>query len=369
MSLLAPVSAARADRQPARTLTLSKPALVGGEIRFAGRGRNAPRGTPVALQCEVSGRWRTLGTTRTRGARGVFGASAATGNAAGTVECRARIAGRGARPALSSGIRTVWVPVDPELCHWNKDGSAPDVYEACIRTQCSVSELNYFACGDKVGEFDDPSWTALPAPSVYNTTPACPITVEDPYCDVPLLDAPPPDPGNGEWLRRMQNADGTWSQNATGYVNSAYWPSEKRPDLEIYAIPKAAKDCADRLWHYCYLSGAEAVGYPIGHTPAVGDLAVFSGECQIAAGSDDAAESSACNPPTNMDWYAWYVEQVNPDGTWIGSDAGSCIPACHYGPDNADRAYDSGISLGLFAPAMDADTDFIGLMPAGSPKP
>jgi hypothetical protein len=232
--------------------------------------------------------------------------------------------------------------------------------------------VNYWSCADKAGEFQDPSWTALPSASTFNTTPACPVAAGSPFCSVALLDAPPPDAGNGEWVYRTKNPDGTWNQDRSGYVNSAYWPSEKRPDLEDYAIPAAAKDCASRLWHYCYLSGAEAVGYPIGQTPAVGDLAVYSGECETVvwyANLAQDAPGASCDPSTNMDWFADYVEQVNPDGTWIGSDAGLCIPACQYGADNQDTAYDSGILVTLFAPSTDPYTDFIGLMPAGSQKP
>ena len=385
---VSPASAAtgRVDRsQRAPEVSLRAPRVADSRIAFSGRVRNTAKGTPVAIQCRKGGRWQTLVRTRTVNARGTFKVTISAHLLTMTATCRAQAPARRTRPAATSPTRIVRLPsihrkptngsgFKVSQCHWNAAGTVSGpTYTACLRIPCNLSNpVNYFTCAGRVGEFQNPSWTTLPAASVYNTTPTCPVAVGNPYCSVPLLAAPPPDPGNSEWLLRARNADGTWDQNATGYVNSAYWPSEKRPDIQNYALPAAAKDCASRMWHYCYLSGAEAVGYPLGHTPVVGDLAVYPGECDAPVWNADLTEDSPgqdCDPSTNMDWYAEYVEQVNPDGTWVGSDAGLCIPACQYGADDLDTAYDSGIVIALHAPSMDPDVEFIGLMPAGSPKP
>jgi hypothetical protein len=198
------------------------------------------------------------------------------------------------------------------------------------------------AAAAQSGEFDNPSWAALPAPAAANTTPSCPLTADDDYqCQVPDSSLPPQDSANPE-----------------RYLDSAYWPAEKRPDIEIYAIQKYGygyENCAAELPHYCFLLDAQAVGYPISHTPAVGDLWVAPGEC-LAWGGSGATLPSGCTDSA-ADWYIGYVEQVFPDGSFIQSWGGSATTA------------DSGLSETWFSGAMDAFTDFIGLMPAGTPLP
>lgn len=180
-------------------------------------------------------------------------------------------------------------------------------------------------------EFNNPNPTQLPAVSTYNTTPSCPLNAGDYfYCDVPSSSWPPKDRDNPE-----------------RYLNSAYWPAEKRPDIWVYAVEPYGyyyKNCANKLPHYCFLVDAEAVGYPITHTPQVGDLWVAPGEC-LAYGPG-APLPAGCTDNAN-DWYAGYVEQVFPDGSFIQSWGGSDTPA------------DSGLGLTWFSGAMDAQTDFI----------
>lgn len=192
------------------------------------------------------------------------------------------------------------------------------------------------------GEFDNPSWTALPAATASNTTPSCPLTVADDFqCQVPDSSLPPQD-----------------SSNPERYLDSAYWPAEKRPDIEIYAIQQYGygyQNCAAELPHYCFLTDAQAVGYPISHTPAVGDLWVAPGEC-LAWGGSGAALPSGCTDSAS-DWYIGYVEQVFPDGSFVQSWGGSTTAA------------DSGLSETWFSGSMNPYTDFIGLMPAGTPLP
>jgi len=192
------------------------------------------------------------------------------------------------------------------------------------------------------GEFADPSWTSLPAASVYNTTPSCPPTASNNWsCEVPTSALPPQDLNNPE-----------------RYLNSAYWPAEKRLDIEIYAIQQygySYNNCSSYLPHYCFLADAEAAGYPISHTPAVGDLWVAPGEC-LAWADEGGALPADCSD-SDTDWYIGYVEALLPNGGFIQSWGGSTTAA------------DSGLAVTEFYGTMDPYTDFIGLMPPGSPQP
>jgi hypothetical protein len=215
------------------------------------------------------------------------------------------------------------------------------------------------ASATDLGEFQSPSWTSLPTASPYNTTPNCPVSVGDPICNVPESEWPPPDPANPEW-EQIKNPDGSWDTDHTGYINSAYWPAEKRPDIETYAVQKYGynyQNCSSLLPHYCFLLDAETVGYSVTHTPVVGDLWFSPGECLLWAYSTAEHEAPSCNPASNTDWYIGYVEQVFPDGSFIQSWGGSDTPA------------DSGIELTLFSGAMNQDTDFVPVLPVGSPPP
>ena len=188
-----------------------------------------------------------------------------------------------------------------------------------------------------INEFQDPTWTQLPAVSAYNTTPSCALSTANYYQCAPSS-LPPEDPSNPE-----------------RYLNSAYWPAEKRPDIEMYAVQKYGYDyqnCAAKLPHYCFLLDAEAVGFPVTHTPQVGDLWLAPGEC-LAWGGSKAALPAGCTDNAD-DWYLGYVEQVFPDGSFIQSWGGT-------GPA------DSGLGESWFSGEMDPYSSFIHLMPAGSP--
>jgi hypothetical protein len=185
------------------------------------------------------------------------------------------------------------------------------------------------------GEFLYPSPSQLPAPSAYNTTPACPTTSQNFYqCGVSTSALPPQDANNPE-----------------RYINSAYWPAEKRPDIEMYAVMQYGyeyKDCSALLPHYCFLLDAEAVGYPVSHTPQAGDLWLAPCDDLVWMGEGDA---SGCGGSEG--WYLGYVEEVLPDGSFIQSWGGSDTPE------------DTGLALSWMAASMDINTDFIGLMPPG----
>jgi hypothetical protein len=187
-------------------------------------------------------------------------------------------------------------------------------------------------------EFRTPNWAQLPTPSAFNATPACPLTAENNYdCEVPDAALPARDPNNIET-----------------FLNSAYWPAEKRPDVETYAIQKYGydyKDCSSLLPHYCFLVDAEAVGYPVDHTPRAGDLWVAPCSDLIWLNGVPAD----CGGDNG--WYLGYVEQVFPDGSFIQSWGGSLTPA------------DSGLALTWMSGEMDANADFIHLMPLGTTGP
>lgn len=189
-------------------------------------------------------------------------------------------------------------------------------------------------------EFNNPSESRLPRASAYNRTPMCTLSATDyDQCTVQPSAQPPRDPNNPE-----------------RYLNSAYWPAEKRPDIEMYAIQRYGydyKNCSARLPHYCFLVDAIAVGYPVTHTPRVGDL--WLAPCNRMTWDDGATPSCGANP--NDEWYLGYVERVFPDGSFIQSWGGS------------DTAADTGLAETWFSGSMDRYTDFIGLMPAKSKRP
>jgi hypothetical protein len=166
------------------------------------------------------------------------------------------------------------------------------------------------------------------------------VTAQGDYqCEVPQNLWPPRDPNHGE-----------------RYLNSAYWPEEKRPDIADYAIGRYGYEYENRsshLPHYCFLLDAEAVGYPISHTPKVGDLWVAPCDKLALEGSGFDFE---CGDAGATDWFLGYVEKVFQDGSFIQSWGGSSTPA------------DSGLSLTWFSSSMDAYTEFIHLMPEPPPQ-
>jgi hypothetical protein len=182
------------------------------------------------------------------------------------------------------------------------------------------------------GEFHYPSPSALPTPSPSNTAPACPPTAQNFYdCYVPSSALPPPD-----------------SNNPEKYINSAYWPAEERPDVEMYAVMQYGyeyRDCAAILPHLCFLVDAEAVGYPISHTPQVGDLWLAPCDELIWESGD------RCGPSEG--YYLGYVQEVLADGSFIQSWGGSDTPE------------DSGLAVSWISAATDPNADFIGFMPPG----
>jgi hypothetical protein len=229
----------------------------------------------------------------------------------------------------------------------------PEWYGSAVRTPSSIagflSALIVLAAGipPAVGaeqkEFHRPSWTALPAPSPYNTTPPCPLDhMNDFDCEVPSSALPPRD-----------------VNNTASYLNSGYWPSEKRPDIEVYAanwfFSEHSEPCDQHLVHYCYLIYAQDAGYPVTHVPQVGDLWFAPGACIGWGGPAGPPSTSDC--ASDPSWYMGYVEQVFADGSFIQSSGGSTTPA------------DSGLAVTWFSGSMDAYTDFVPLMPEGTPLP
>lgn len=211
---------------------------------------------------------------------------------------------------------------------------------------CALSVATVFICSSAfaaTNQFEDPSWTALPAASAFNTTPSCPLTPQNMYyCELAQSSLPPRDPFNNE-----------------AYLNSAYWPAEKRPDIKRYAIDRygySFKDCAAITPHLCFLVDAVEAGYPVDHTPDVGDLWLAPGPC-LGWGGPGASVFPGCGGNSGDVWYLGYVDQVFPDGSFIQSWGGSTTPE------------DSGLSLSWFSGEMAPHTSFIGLLPPGSAEP
>jgi hypothetical protein len=189
-----------------------------------------------------------------------------------------------------------------------------------------------------VNEFQSPSWARLPSPSVYNRSPHCSLTVEVPQCTVAVASQPPRDANNPE-----------------RYLNSAYWPAEERPDIEMYAVQRygySYRHCSSWLPHYCFLVDAKAVGYPVSHHPRVGDL--WLAPCTALKWVNGGTALGCGKSPQ---WFLGYVQEVFSNGSFIQSWGGSDTPA------------DTGLGLSWFAGSMDDQTEFIHLMPAGSHRP
>ena len=192
-------------------------------------------------------------------------------------------------------------------------------------------------------EFYQPSWTQLPSPSAYNTTPSCPPTSSNFFqCDAPASALPPQDPNN-----------------TASYLNSGYWPSEKRPDIEMYAanwLPfSPTESCLQHLPHYCYLVDAERAGYPVTHAPEVGDLGL-----RPAHASEGAALAELRRVAT--------VRRIK-TGTWAMSNRSSLTArSSRAGGEPLPcwiLAWGSRGSLALWTPSP----DFVPLMPTGTPLP
>lgn len=184
-------------------------------------------------------------------------------------------------------------------------------------------------------EFQNPSFRKLPSPTAFNRTPACrPTQANGWWCVVPRRRWPPPDPFNHD-----------------DYMNSGSWPAEKRPDIELYAHSFYGwhKNCLAHLTHYCFLVAAKVEGYPISHTPHVGDLWFIQGRC-IAVGPRAPVRASCRR---DKDWYMGYVEKVHRDGSFIGTSGGSRTKA------------DTGLTAIYFSGATDRYTEFVHLFPAG----
>jgi hypothetical protein len=193
---------------------------------------------------------------------------------------------------------------------------------------------------------------------VYNTPPAIsPSKFEalgQPFCVFPQSQWPPQDANNPET-----------------YLNSAYWPGEERPDLEKYAIEDdggyTRDDYTAELPHYCLLVDAEAAGYPITHTPKLGEIIEFQENCvsDVQLNGPGAPTPytvnttpvpASCTANGGGGWYDGYVSQVLPDGSFIVYNGGW-------------NSQDSAIGAEWMSPAMDSQADFIGLMPASKTNP
>lgn len=217
------------------------------------------------------------------------------------------------------------------------------------------------------GEFSNPSWTELPTPSLFNTTPSCPVSETKMTCQIPQSTWPPPDPGNLEWGERTKNADGSWDTFHSGYINSAYWPAEKRPDIETYGIERFGYEfdkpdgCSSELPRCCFLTAAEELGCPIDRTPGVGALWLSTEACvdenwnvheNLESGLPFRSECAQ-----DDQWYLGYVEEVLPNGAFVISWGGS------------ETAADSGLARVYMFPEMAPVSEFIHLMPPGTPRP
>lgn len=193
-------------------------------------------------------------------------------------------------------------------------------------------------------EFQDPSWTSLPARSIFNRLPSCRLDSGDSYtCLLPLNGSgPAADPDNPEF-----------------YANSAYWPAEQRPDIEVYAMNRYGYFCdgsAQHSVHYCFYVDAKKVGYPISHTPQVGDLAVYPTGC--APTGPNTAPPANCDGGADSSWYAEYVQRVLPNGAFVGSGGGA---ADYY--SSSYNSIDSGVIEQEISAKADPYAYFIGLMP------
>ena len=191
-------------------------------------------------------------------------------------------------------------------------------------------------------EFQAPSWTSLPARTIFNQLPACQLDQANSYTCYPAISgsAQPADPFNPE-----------------AYVNSAYWPAEQRPDIEHYAMNRYGYDyenCAKNTVHYCFYVDSKKVGYPISHVAKAGDLAVFPGNC--APSGPTTAVSSNCVAQSDSYWYVMYVQRVLKGGAYVGSGGGAADS------DNVNNI-DSGVIEQLVSEHSDKYTYFIGLMP------
>ena len=188
------------------------------------------------------------------------------------------------------------------------------------------------------GEFADPSPNGPPTATAYNTAAlsSCPVTRSEPYCelDAPNSALPAADPDNPE-----------------SYLNSAYWPAEERPDIEVYGVQQFGynyHNCSDPSTgiHYCFLVDAEAGGYPVTQTPQVGDL--FLAQCENFIMANGATATNC--PLGTTYYYVGYVQQVFPDGSFIITAGGT-------GPG------DSGLAFEWLSGSMDPNSDFIGFFP------
>ena len=140
-------------------------------------------------------------------------------------------------------------------------------------------------------EFANPSPSALPAASPYNSPAECQPTLNSPWCYWAVL--PPRDPNNIET-----------------YFNCAYYAAERRPDLadEVWSI--GYNDQGAWAWE----PDAAQADYPVSQTPSVGDIFVTA----------PATTYVWVNGLQSVDPYGHvgYVEQVLPDGSFITSEGG-----------------------------------------------
>ena len=194
------------------------------------------------------------------------------------------------RPAVhshrsSDGPTSNQRPIRPWRPDQSDESSRPTLDGLCVRTQLCCQLGRWYCssrltvgCRSRHQRVPGPVWTQLPAPSVYNTTPSCALNATDYYQCAPSS-LPPKDASNPE-----------------RYLNSAYWPAEKRPDIEIYAVQKYGYDyqnCTAKLPHYCFLLDAQAVGYPVTHMPQAGRSVARSRRVSGLGGSGSSLPGAA----------------------------------------------------------------------------
>ena len=139
----------------------------------------------------------------------------------------------------------------------------------------------------------------LPIPSDYNTTP---VSLDLVSTKTPLYGPwdVPPDPNNIE-----------------EYGQCTYWAAEKRPDIAyeaeyVYGYPQ---------YHgaFDWEVDAAAAGYPIDHTPRVGDLAASPPGYTFTSSDGTTWTAGSVGHLT-------YVEQVNSDGSFVVSEMNAGWP-------------------------------------------
>jgi hypothetical protein len=324
-------TAGAAHAAPSITIHAPSRVAAGTTISITGQSAGSPKHTTAVLEWSKHGKWHVawrMVLTR----RHTFVLWWAAPDKAFVARLRVRLTRPGSQGRVSREVRlSVFLRSGPTT-----PPAVPPTPRAVPPTPPVLQPPTF---PNAQGEFDLPSWTELPTLYAYNTTPSCPNNTVFPEalgeCLFPVAAQPPSDPNNPE-----------------RYLNSAYWPAEKRPDVEMYAVQRYGynyENCEEAHGpHYCFLADALAVGYPVNRTPRVGDL-WLSPSLQAMGWLPQPCSTSSY-------WWLGYVEQVLPDGSFVISGGGA-------GPE------DSGLIVEGFNTAEAACSEFIHLFPPGSPSP